>query len=521
MKALAELFRRKIDGYPKGFFVLLYTEICELFGRFGITALLVLYATKTLGISDHLAFAIYSGFFALTYATPLLGGYIADRYLSLKHSIIVGAAIMALGDALMVIPHLSMVYLGLSIVAVGSGLFTPSLAACLGRLYDHHDEGRDGAFVLYYVSKNIGALLAPLLCGAVAHAFGYNFAFVLSTVGMLSGLFVFFRYGKTFASEPINRENRNSKSPQFLKTLNQHLSQSRFSLGVLLLVVTVFVIYVLMNHLDGYMLLVAGAIAVSIIVSQMMRGDGQTRRNLGFIAAATLLSLVFSALLGQGGTTLTLFIERIINRQTMGITIPASFFYSLDPIFMILLGPLVVALVKRIRKPNYESAALMKFALGMILFGIGFSVFIAASHIAISNGHASPLFIILAYAIFPVAELCVMPIAISMVTRLAPKGSESMMVGIYMLGLSGASFFTGKISQLGQINFPLKELSQLQHAAHIYQHLFIISAGILFSTAAVILGARVFVRNYKAKAFEDGGVVEGPVDPAALLVDNS
>lgn len=502
MAHLDNLFNRKIktifNQHPQGFFILFFTEMWELFGRFSIGALLILYLTTTLHFGDAHAFTLYSAFIALYFVTPIIGGFLADRYLGLKNAILLGGIVMTIGNALLVIPHLQTLYIGLAVIAVGNGFFIPALATLLGKMYDNHEQKRDAGFVMYYISKNLGALLGPILCGIVAQHYGYNYAFILSALGMLLGVFIFF-YGRKHLShinDTIETSQQSTQSFAVLKILNNYLKNHSIKVcGLIILFLILGITLILMQQLTGYLLFFASMITIGIFGSLMIKGDKKTRRNLFIIILATLFAIIFSAVLGQGGTTLSLFIERIVNRQILGIQIPTSVFYALDPIFMILLGPIVVKLVNKIQKPNYEAAAMLKFAIGMLLLGLGFIIFAIASAKAQLFGHTSALYVVAAYAVFPVAELCIMPIVISLVTRLAPRGIESMIVGMYMLGLAGASYFTGIISKLGDIHFKLTNLPDLQHAASIYSHVFMVSAVILLIACASLLVLNLKLRR--------------------------
>ena len=474
--SLLESIKTKIKSNPSGLYVLFYTEMWELFGRFGITALLVLYLTHTFKFSDDKSFAIYSGFIALLYVMPIIGGYLSDRLLGLKHSIILGASLMAVGNALLIFPYSDFVYLGLSVVAVGSGFFLPSIVPLVGQLYKEDRRGRDAGFTLYYIGKNIGALLAPLVCGIVGQQFGYNYAFILSTLGMLSGIYVFVRGQKHLIDIETNKEHHYRRG--VLSTVLIYAS----------IVVMIPLVYlVLMYTLDGYLLVCAGVIALAVMLTIGVRHDAAVRRRLVAIVMMLFFVVIFFALLGQGGTTLNLFIERIIDRQVFGYQIPPSVFYTLDPIFMILTGPLLAMLWTRLAKINREPSEVVKFTMAMIILAAGFMVFVAAGHLASEQGRVTPLFVVLGYLLFPIAELLIMPIGLSLVTRLSPKGHDAILVGIWMLGYSVSGYLTGAVSKLGRVSFQVIDTEAVKQAALIYSHDFLYSALILVAAAVALL----------------------------------
>ncbi len=471
-----ESIRTKIKSNPPGLYVLFYTEMWELFGRFGITALLVLYLTHTFKFSDDKSFAIYSGFIALLYVMPIIGGYLSDRLLGLKHSIILGASLMALGNAMLVVAQSEFVYLGLSVISVGSGFFLPSIVPLVGQLYKNDRRGRDAGFTLYYIGKNIGALLAPIACGFVGQQYGYHYAFILSTVGMLTGIVAFVRGQKHLVDVESEKEHQYRRGA---------LSTFLVYLSILIMIPLVFV--VLKYALDGYLLVCAGIVTLAVLLTIGIRHDNQVRKHLLCIVMMMVFVVIFSGLLGQGGTTLNLFIERIIDRQVFGYHIPPSFFYTLDPVFMILMGPLLAGLWTKLAKINREPSEVIKFCIAMVILAAGFMVFVAAGHLASQQGRVSPLFVVLGYFLFPIAELTIMPIGLSLVTRLSPKGHDAIMVGIWMLGYSISGYLTGAVSKLGRVTFPVVDTLAVKQASLIYSHDFIYSALILVVTAVVLL----------------------------------
>jgi proton-dependent oligopeptide transporter, POT family len=494
---------------PPGLYVLFYTEIWELFGRFGITALLVLYLTNMFHMSDAKAFSIYSGFIALIYVMPIIGGYFSDRWLGLRHAIVLGASLMALGDALMIIPREHWVFLGLAVVAVGSGFFLPSIVPLVGRLYKGDRQGRDAGFTWYYIGKNIGALLAPISCGLMAKYFNYNYAFILSTLGMLSGIVVFLKGQKHLVHLEEDEEVALVERRRFKRTKSLAASMKVYVLAAIFIPL---VYVVLEKGIDGYLLAVAGVIVLGILIVIGIKHDARVRKNLCLIVLMMLFVVIFSGLLGQGGTTLNLFIERIIDRHVFGWLMPPSFFYTLDPVFMILAGPFIALLWAALAKRAKEPSAIIKFALAMMLLGLGFYVFVVAAHQAMIHGHASAWFVVLGYCIFPMAELCIMPIGLSFVTRLSPKNYDALMVGIWMLGYSASGYLTGVVSDLGRVTFALKSIVQFKHAGHIYAHVFAVSTVALGVCTVLLVCLRPLYRYLSAGDGINDDEVQKPVE---------
>jgi proton-dependent oligopeptide transporter, POT family len=484
MNILVSTLRDKLKANPMGLYVLFYTEMWELFGRFAITSLLVLYFTQQFHMSDDSAFIIYAAFIALIFATPIIGGPLADRYLGSRHAIIFGASIMVIGNACLIIPNEKVVLVGLAITAVGCGFFLPSIPPLVSSLYEHDESRRDAGFTLYYIGKNIGALLAPIGCGFIGQRYGYNYAFILSVVGMISGVLVFILGKKHLVAH--------DKKPRVSSAKNRLKGQC---FTYLLSVVLVPLLYlVIVKHLDGYLLAVTGVIVAVVLLMIFIKRSPQERRHLIVIFIAIGLMVLFESFLGQGGTTLNLFIERNINRHLFGlITLPPSVYYAMDPVFMLIMGPLLAGLWMRLAARGKEPMVTTKFGFGLIVFALGFLTFVMAAGQARADGSASSLFVVLGYYFFPVAELCIIPISLSLVTKMAPQGLSALLVGVWMLSNAVSSYFTGVISTYGHINFALNSVSAKSHAAGIYQHLFLVSAIVMAITAvlAFIIGPLV------------------------------
>lgn len=480
MNILITKLKEKIRENPTGLYVLFYTEMWELFGRVGITAILALYVTTALHLTDVQAFNIYSGFIALAFVTPILGGILCDHILGNRHAIILGGAIMTCGNLLLIIPNTQMLYLGLAILAVGSGFFLPSITPLVGYLYDNNDQGRDAGFTIFYIGKNLGYFFAPILCGIVGSYFGYNYAFALSSIGMLSGIFVFIKGKKHLHSY--------GQAPQI-----KHLQQKTFGINPIILVYlgTILAIplvyYILLANIDVYLLIIAAITVFGILLKITVNSTKQERNHIFVILVLILFVTIFSAFLGQGGTTLNLFIERIINRHVLNFQIATPVFYALDPSFLFIMGPILATIWVTLAKRKREPHICTKFALALFILSLGFIVFTFAAMRAEATGKTSMIYVFLAYFLFPIAELCIVPIGLSMLTRLAPKNLTAMMVGIWLLANAASSYLTGKISLLGKVPFAPRNLVELQHAAHIYQHAFLASSIMLAITAVILL----------------------------------
>jgi POT family proton-dependent oligopeptide transporter len=481
MNILLAKIKEKIKEHPPGIYVLFYTEMWELFGRVGITAILALYLTGTLNFSDANAFNVYSGFIALAFVTPIIGGILCDHFLGNRHAIILGGSIMAIGNILLVIPTTQMMYLGLAVIAIGNGFFLPSITPLVGYLYDKNDQGRDAGFTIFYIGRNIGYFLAPILCGIVGSYFGYNYAFILSSIGMISGILVFIK-GRKHLQGHGKSPYANFSGKHKLLNINPILL---IYCGTIILIPIVY--FILCNNIDVYLLIITSIIVLALVLNIAYKRSKTERNHIFAILFLMIFVIIFSAFLGQGGTTLNLFIDRIINRHVFNFQIPTPTFYALDPLFMFIMGPILAMLWFNMAKRQQEPKVTTKFSLALFILALGFLVFTFAAIQASIFGHAPIYYVVIAYLLFPTAELCIMPIGLSMVTRLAPKDLGAMMVGVWMLSSAASSFLTGKISQLGRIQFHLVHLTELRHAAFIYRNAFFDSATMLAIAAIILL----------------------------------
>jgi len=350
------------------------------------------------------------------------------------------------------------------------------LPPLISNLYQHNDKGRDSGFTLYYLSKNVGALLGPIICGIIAVHYGFHYAFLVSAIIMLIGILIFI-FGKKHLPKS---QNLTLSKNNLLKVKN-----TLVYLGILISIPLMQFIFI--KNIDSYLLLF-GFILVTLFFVYLFRHQPiEQRKNLILIITMLLFAAIFIAFLAQGGSTLNLFIERIVNRHLFGTIVPTSFFYAIDPIFMLSIGPLLALLFIKLANYHKEPSAITKSSVGLILLAVGFTVFAIASYYAENTGRTSPLFIVLAYFIFPIAELLVVPPILSLITKLSPKNKMSTMVSIFMFSQGLGGYLTGQISKLGQIDFAITNLITAKEAAFIYQNSFTDCAIVLFIAGMILL----------------------------------
>ena len=310
----------EIFGHPKGLFVLFFAELWERFSFYGMRALLVLYMTKALLYADELANGTYGAYIGFVYATPLIGGMLADRFLGYRRAILIGGVLMSFGHFAMAIEHPVFFFGAMALIIAGNGFFKPNISTLVGRLYDRKDPRRDGAFTIFYMGINIGAGLSPLLCGYLGERIGWHWGFTLAGIGMLVGLAVFVagaRYLGGHGLPPRPEALRESWSG-FRKSWALYLGIAAF---------VPFAAYMLTRPAwvqNGVYLI--GPLFVAYIVFEAIRSPAAERGRLFAILVLILFSITFWACFEQAGSSINLFTDRHVDRHILGWEVPASWF---------------------------------------------------------------------------------------------------------------------------------------------------------------------------------------------------
>ena len=432
-----------LGRHPRVLAYLLFTETWERFSFYGMKALLVFYLTKAFLFSDQAAYAIYGSYTALVYATPVLGGLLADRLLGFRKAVLIGGVMMALGHLAMAVQNLQVFYLALALLICGNGFFKPNISSLVGRLYETDDPRRDSAFTIFYMGINLGAFLAPIACGYLGERLGWHWGFGLAGIGMLLGLLVFLRAQPLLRglAEPPPRPGGRS-------------AFAGLSLHVWVYVGTVLAVVVawqLVQHgaLVGSMLIVFGAavfLGLCVYLSRMP--DPIARDRLGVALLLTLISIVFWAFFEQTGTSMSLFTDRNVDRSLFGALIPASQFQSVDGLFILLMAPAFSWLWLYLARRRLEPNTPLKFALGIIQLGLGFAALYIGAKTSRATGVVPMFWLILCYFLHATGELCLSPIGLSMITKLAPKGVTGILMGTWFLAYSFAQYVASLIAQL-------------------------------------------------------------------------
>ena len=432
-------------GHPKGLFVLFFAEMWERFSYYGMRALLIFYLTKHWLFSDGEAGVIYGAYTALVYITPVLGGYLADKWLGQRKAVLYGAILLTFGHFIMGFEgdggqnaaDLSIFWLALAFIIVGSGFLKANISVIVGQLYPRTDVRRDGAYTIFYMGINLGAFLGSLLCGYLGETYGWSYGFGAAGVGMLLGLIVFI-WGKPFL---LGRGEAPDAAKLAAPVMGIKLEWLLYVIGI----VAVGVCWWMVQNqaVVGTLLGIAGAmLVIYVLFTAVVKLPSEDRDRIFAAMFLIMGSILFWALFEQAGSSLNLFTDRYVDRSG----VPASVFQSLNAGYIVLLAPLFAALWTWLGRRGMEPSAPAKFGLAMLQLGLGFLVLKWGAE-AVGVGNMTPvLFIFLIYLLHTTGELCLSPVGLSAMNRLAPAHMASLIMGTWFFASATGNFAAGLIA---------------------------------------------------------------------------
>ena len=435
-------------GHPRGLFVLFFAEMWERFSYYGMRALLIFYLVQHWMYSDSEASVIYGAYTALVYITPVIGGYLADRYLGQRKAVLFGAVLLTFGHFLMAFEGdggqgsmaINIFWLALSFIIVGSGFLKANISVIVGQLYSRTDVRRDPAYTIFYVGINLGAALGAIVAGWLGQTYGWAWGFGAAGFGMLLGLVVFV-WGKPLLMG--RGESTNAAR------LDERVMGLRFEwLLYIASVLGVGLVWVLIQYqaLVGGLLMGAGAILVTYVLYTAVFKLPRQDRDRIFAAMYLIFgSILFWALFEQAGSSLNLYTDRHVDRQLLGFDVPASVFQSINSIYIVLLGPLFAMGWLWLGRRGLEPSAPAKFGLGVVQLGAGFLVLVAGAAAA-GEGLTPVLFIFLIYLLHTTGELCLSPVGLSAMNRLSPAHLASLIMGTWFFASATGNFAAGLIA---------------------------------------------------------------------------
>ena len=478
-------------GHPAGLKTLFLTEMWERMSYYGMRALLVLFMTATLqdggmAINTASAVAIYGLYTASVYFMGLPGGWIADRLIGGQRAIWYGGIIIMCGHLTLAIPNNNTFFIGLILVAVGTGLLKPNISALVGQLYQSDDQRRDSGYSIYYMGINIGALIGYFICGYLAENVGWHWAFGAAAIGMGLGLI---QYQRTLS----NLQGISEKPSVSMNDTSQKRSWQVICLiGLAIIVITGLI---MSNRLAINPIVIAKYTAIAFtllffiyfaIIFFLGKLSALEKKGMGALLLVCIASACFWSGFEQAGSTLNLFARDYTNLNVLGFAIPPAWFQSVNAIFIIILTPFFAALWINIGRHMTSSAYAIKCAAGLIIMACGFIVMYFAAQIAATGLKVAPFWLIMTYFLHTVGELCLSPIALSAVSKLSPQRHLGQVMGIFILTYSIGSIIAGLFAG----NFDPDNVAEMPS---LYLQIVIFSVGV----GAVVLLLGFITKNWE------------------------
>jgi POT family proton-dependent oligopeptide transporter len=438
---------RQIFGQPRGIATLFLTEMWERFSYYGMRAILILFMTATvanggLGINDKTASSIYGLYLACAYLTGLAGGWIADRLIGAQRAVLSGGIFIMTGNAMLASGSTQVFFLGLVVTVLGVGLLKPNVSALVAHLYPEGGSRRDAGFSIFYMGINTGSALGSTLVPIAAHHFGWHWGFALPAIGMVFGLvqFLMTRHHLGLAGRGVAVDaNRGSWTPVIVLVLAIAIIAALSISGSL--------------RIDPNAVAAAASWLIALLAAAYFvyligfAGLDRAGRNRVYVMAALFIaSATFWAGYEQMGASFNLFAERYTDRNVLGVEIPAGALQAINPVLIILFAPVLAAVWLSLGRRNRDFSAPAKFALGLMLMGGGFLVMYWASQYVIAGQKVLPTWLIVTYLLHTLGELCLSPVGLSSMTKLAPTRFVGQVMGMWFLSMALGDNVAGQLS---------------------------------------------------------------------------
>ncbi|ARS39334.1 MFS transporter [Sphingobacteriaceae bacterium GW460-11-11-14-LB5] len=444
-------------GHPKGLYVLFATEMWERFNYYGMRAILVLFMTKALLFDKAFASNLYGSYTGLVYLTPLIGGYVADRFWGNKKSIITGGLMMALGEFILFFcamlyqsnEQLStfLFFTGLGFMIAGNGFFKPNISSLVGQLYPKGDKRSDAAYTIFYMGINVGGALGPIVCGFLGdtgNPLDFKWAFLAGGIAMLLGVLVQIMYQKKYVIAPDGKELGTIPAGAPKSTLNPAVIG--FGLAAFsALMIGLFYIDAKVFSFLTY-LLIASVLFIAFVIFSDKSLSKIEKQRIGVIFIVAFFVIFFWSAFEQAGASLTFFAEEQTQRDLGFLKVPASIFASLNSIFVVAFAPLFAWLWIKLGKKEPSSPT--KMAIGLLLLALGYLWIAFGVKDVSSSIKVSMMWLIGMYALHTCGELCLSPIGLSLVNKLAPLKFGSLLMAVWFLANAAANKFAGILSGL-------------------------------------------------------------------------
>ncbi len=459
-------------GHPRGLKTLFFTEMWERFSYYGMRALLILFmtasvATGGLGFDTAKAGAIYGTYVSLVYITSLPGGWLADRFLGQRRATLYGGVLIMLGHISLAIPSLTSFYTGLGLVVLGTGLLKPNISTMVGELYSPEDERRDAGFSIYYMGINTGAFIAPLVCGwlaqsstfreilasaGIAPESAWHWGFGMAAIGMFFGLIQYLAGWKNLGDAGMYPAP--AESP---KAAAGHRRLLRLGLavviggGVLLAALALAgVVTITAQGVSNVLGLFLVITSVVFFLWLFMAGEWtpEERKRLVVVLVLFIAATIFWSVFEQAGSTLNLFAQRNTRTEAFGMDFPPSWLQSVAPFSLVVLAPPFVWLWTWLGRRGRDPSSPAKFTFGLVCVALSFALLVIPAQAAQQGVLVSPLWLVGTYLLHTCGELCLSPVGLSAMTRLAPQRIVGLTMGVWFVALSAGNYLGGRVAGL-------------------------------------------------------------------------
>ncbi|CAM4308472.1 peptide MFS transporter [Gillisia limnaea] len=438
--------QKELFGHPIGLFILFFTEMWERFSYYGMRAILVLYLVSAttegnagLGWTQVEALALYGWYTMLVYVVSIPGGILADKVFGQKKAVLIGGIILVIGHGILAVEEMWAFYSGLGLIIAGVGLLKPNISTMVGGLYREGDIRRDKGFTIFYIGINVGAFLSSIIVGTVGEVYGWHYGFGLAGIAMALGLLVYL-WGQKYLTNvgnllsKVERDEGASLGKLFADLFNSPM-QLVISLillggsiwGMFTMGIAYGILFIFLTLVVAMMMMV-----YKDLTTQVMK-DRYVVMLLSFI-----LVIVFWGAFEQAGGLMNIYALDNTNRTIpfnlplgIGNEIPASWFQSLNAMFIIIFGVLVANYWAKRKLKSKEASSIFKMAIGVIIMGFGFVFMVFAALQFETNGSSAMYWLVFAYLFHTIGELCSSPVALSFITKLAPVKYASLMMGVY------------------------------------------------------------------------------------------
>ncbi len=469
----------KTEKQPKGLYLLFFTELWERFGFYTLQTIIILYMTKALLMSDHKANVLYAAFSSLLYLTPIIGGYIADRYLGFQRAIILGGVMLFIAYLVIALPGEHSFFFGLSLLVCANGFFKPNVSSIVGELYHRNDPRRDGGFTLFYMGINVGSLIPPLIAGAIVASYGWHAGFLLAAIGMGIGQVTFMLGKKQLGTAGL--------------LPNEYHAKKLPGLGFyILLTIGIITCVALCNlafyypEVTNYFIEISAIIILALMLFLLSKEPMIARKRMLASIILIIISIGFWALYNQTFTSLMLFADRNMHKSFLGLPLDAEATQFFNPFFIIVLSPILSKLWIKLANHNLNPSIQIKFSLGILFMSAGFLLLSVGAKYFGQIGLTSPWWLIFSYLLQTIGELLISPIGLAMITVLCPKHLVGMMMGVWFFSQAAAFAIGGTLANIAAVPSNLSDVASLLIYSHAFMLYGIISLIIAMVSFALV-----------------------------------